>query len=73
MRTIIQFTISKGEKQYVASCVDVPIVTQGKTLDDLSKNIKEAVELHFEGESFKRYDLKKRPSVLLNFELPVYA
>jgi predicted RNase H-like HicB family nuclease len=73
MSSIIQFTISKGEKQYVASGINVPIVTQGKTLDELSKNIKEAVELHFEGESFAKYDLKKKPSVLLNFELPVYA
>jgi predicted RNase H-like HicB family nuclease len=46
MKSIIQFTISKGEKYYIASGVDFPIVTQAKTLDALSKNIQEALSLH---------------------------
>jgi len=43
MKTIIQFHISKGEDYYVAEGVDVAIITQGKTLDELAENIKEAV------------------------------
>ena len=50
MKNIIQFYINKGEKHYVAQGIDLPIVTQGETLDELMKNIKEAVELHLEGE-----------------------
>jgi len=46
MKNIIQFYINKGEKYYVAQGIDLPVVTQGKTLDELMKNIKEAVELH---------------------------
>ena len=70
MKTIIQFHISKGEKYYVAEGVDVAIVTQGKTLDELASNIQEAVSLHFEGEDFESLGFIKSPSVLLNFELP---
>jgi len=46
MKNIIQLYINKGEKYYVAQGIDLPVVTQGKTLDELMKNIKEAVELH---------------------------
>lgn len=48
MEILIQFHIFKGEKYYVAECTDLPIVTQAKTLDELTANIKEALELHLE-------------------------
>ena len=70
MRGIIQFQIYKGDKQYVASGVDVAIVTQAKTLDKLAQNIKEAVTLHFEGEDLKKMGFTQSPSVLMNFEIP---
>ena len=51
MKRIIQFHISKGDKYYVAEGIDLPVVTQGKTLDELVANIKEATELHLSGEN----------------------
>ena len=69
MKNIIQFHIYKGEKYYVAEGIDLPIVTQGKTLDKLALNIKEAVELQLEEKNFAEFDLSSKPSVLLNFEL----
>lgn len=69
MKNIIQFYINKGEKYYVAQGVDLPVVTQGKTLDELMKNIKEAVELHLEGEKPENLGLSPHPSVLVNMEL----
>lgn len=75
MKSIIQFIIQKGEKYYVAQGVELPIVTQGKTLDELTRNINEAVALHLEGEDLAELGLVEKPSVLVNFELPriVYA
>lgn len=69
MKKIIQFHIYRGDKYYVAQGVDLPIVTQGKTLDELTKNIQEAVELQLEGEDLADFDLAPEPSVLANFEL----
>jgi predicted RNase H-like HicB family nuclease len=46
----IQVTISKGRRYYIAECLDLPVVTQGKTLTELTKNLKEALTLHLEGE-----------------------
>ena len=73
MKKIIQVKIYKGEKYYVAECIDLPVVTQGKTLDEVVKNIKEAIELHLEGENLEEWDILSDYSILVNFELPSYA
>jgi predicted RNase H-like HicB family nuclease len=40
--------INKGEKQFVALCPEVDVVSQGYTIEEALKNLKEAVELHIE-------------------------
>lgn len=35
MKKIIQVHIHKGDTHYVAECVDLPVVTQAKSLDEL--------------------------------------
>ena len=70
MKSIIQFNITKGDKYYVAEGINIPVVTQGKTLDELTININEAVELELEGENLLDLDLAPDHSVLVNFELP---
>ncbi len=69
MKRIIQVRITQGESQYVAECLDLPIVTQGKTLDELKANIEEAISLHLEDEDLSEFELDPRPSVLASFEL----
>ena len=64
MKHIIRFHIYKGENHYVAQGLDLPIVTQGKTLDELAKNINEAVAVHLEGENLSDLGLAPNPSVL---------
>lgn len=46
----MEFTaiIKKGEKQYVALCPELDVVSQGHTIEDSSENLKEAVELYIE-------------------------
>lgn len=73
MKRIIQAYISKGENYYVGECVDLPVVTQGKTLDELVKNLNDAIALHLEGEDFSEFELDPQPSVLVSFELDPLA
>ena len=40
--------IKKGEKQYVALCPELDVVSQGFTVDEALKNLKEAVALYIE-------------------------
>ena len=70
----IKAVVRKGETHYVAECVEVPIVTQGKTLDETINNLKEAVELHLEGENLAELGLASNPTLIVTMEVePVYA
>ena len=40
------------ERGFVAECVELPVVTQGETLDEVVLNLREAISLHIEGEHF---------------------
>ena len=39
MKKIIQAHIYKGEQYYTAECIDLPVVTQGATLDGAVSNL----------------------------------
>ena len=74
MKKIIQVHVYKGDKYFVAECVDLPVVTQGKTLDELAENLKEAIALQLEGENPADFGFIEKPSVLASFEVePSYA
>jgi len=74
MKKIVVVKVYKGEKYYIAECVDLPVVTQGKTLDEVVENVKEAIALHLEGEDVKEWDILPDYSILVNLELePVHA
>lgn len=73
MKHILYFHIHKGDTHYVAEGMDVPVVTQGKTLDELMDNIKEAVTLHLEGEDREELGVAPFASVLANMEVPLEA
>lgn len=73
MKTIAQFRVFKDENTYIAEGLDLAIVTQAMDLDELVKNIEEAVVLHFEGENISDFDYSQKPSILVNYELPQYA
>jgi predicted RNase H-like HicB family nuclease len=40
--------IKKGEKQFVALCPELDVVSQGYTIEEAIKNLKEACELYIE-------------------------
>lgn len=73
MKQIIQFSISKSDNYYVAEAIDLPIVTQAHTFEELIPNIKEAVEVYLYDESAEEINVSTSPSLLVNFEIPAYA
>jgi predicted RNase H-like HicB family nuclease len=83
MRRIIMFTsdlqhtikafIRQGEAYYVAECLEVAVVTQGKTLDETIANLQEAVALHLEGEDPAEFGLAPNPTLLITMELEPVA
>jgi len=73
VKRTIQVRIFRGEKQYVAECLDLPVVTEAPTLDELAVNIREAIALHLEGEDLEELGLTADPTVLVTMELPAVA
>lgn len=73
MKRTIQVRIFRGERQYVAECLDLPVVAQASTLDDLAVNIREAIALHLEGENLAELGLSDDPTILATMELPAVA
>jgi predicted RNase H-like HicB family nuclease len=65
----IKAYIRKGESYYVAECLEISVVTQGKTLDETIANLQEAVTLHLEGEDPAEFGLAPNPRLLLTMEL----
>jgi predicted RNase H-like HicB family nuclease len=65
----IKAFVHKGEAQYVAECLEISVVTQGKTLDETIGNLQEAVQLHLEGEDPADFGLAPNPTLLVTIEL----
>jgi predicted RNase H-like HicB family nuclease len=69
MKRVVQVRIFKGEKLYVAECLDLPVVTPAATLDELAANLKEAIALHLQGEDLATLGLNAYSAVIASFEL----
>jgi predicted RNase H-like HicB family nuclease len=69
LQQTIKAYIHKGEAQYVAECLEISVVTQGKTLDETIANLQEAVELHLEGEDPADFGLAPNPTLLVTIEV----
>lgn len=44
--------IQKEEKWYVSKCIENSVISQGKTVEESLKNLKEAIELYYETYSY---------------------
>jgi len=69
MRRSIKAFVYKGDNYYIAECMEIAVVTQGKTLDETIANLEEAVSLHLGGEDPADFDLITNPSLLVTLEL----
>lgn len=46
----INYVIWQEDKYYLARCLNVEVSSFGESIEEAIKNLKEAVELYFEGE-----------------------
>ena len=75
LQRTIKAVIRPGEQfGYTAECVEIAVVTQGQTLDDVIKNLREAVELHLADEDLEALGLASDPTIIVTMELtPAHA
>jgi predicted RNase H-like HicB family nuclease len=68
-QTIKSFIRPGHQSGYVAECLEISVVTQGETLDEVVQNLKEAVSLHLEDEDPAEFGLVAHPSILVTRSL----
>jgi predicted RNase H-like HicB family nuclease len=75
LQQTIKAVIRPGDDAgYVAECLEIAVVTQGRTLDETVKHLQEAVGLHLDGENLEAFGLRERPTLVLTMELdPLHA
>ncbi|MEI6067861.1 MAG: type II toxin-antitoxin system HicB family antitoxin [Methylococcaceae bacterium] len=66
----IKACIHTGEESgFIAECVELPVVTQGKTLDEVVLNLREAISLHLDGEDLSALGFAPNPPIVVNYEM----
>ncbi|MCP4003136.1 MAG: type II toxin-antitoxin system HicB family antitoxin [bacterium] len=65
--------VRRNRGWYVGECLEVAIVSQGRTLDELVDGLREAVQLHLEDEDAAALGLVPEPRLAVTYELPARA
>ncbi len=75
LQQTIKAVLRTGEETgYVVECVEIAVVTQGRTIDETVNNLREAVALHLEGEDAGEFGLRERPTLVITMEIdPAHA
>lgn len=61
--------INKEKKWHVARCVELGVVSQGKTVEGAQKNLREAVELYMEDNPKVKIGLSSASPLITTFDL----
>ena len=69
-RETIHAVVGRSRDWYVAECLEVAVVTQGRTLDELVASLQDAIDLHLEGENTAALGLVPSPRLTVTYELP---
>ncbi|MDE0514386.1 MAG: hypothetical protein OXI88_21710 [Gammaproteobacteria bacterium] len=68
LRPSIHAVVTESEGLYTAECLEVAVVTQGASLDQILINLRESLELFMSGEDHNLLGLEPDPRLVLNFE-----
>ncbi len=75
LQRTVKAVLRPGEESgYVAECMEIAVVTQGRTIDETISNLREAVALQMEGENAADFGLQEKPILVVTMEIePPYA
>ena len=73
LREIIHCVVNSDGGIYVAECLEFAVVTQGKSLDELVENLREAMALHLEDEDMNAVGFVDQPRIQIVVALPLAA
>ena len=67
----IHAVIHRADDCYVAECREVAVATQGRSIDQVVRNVRKAVTLHLDNENFEALGIAKHPRLRLIYDLPL--
>lgn len=67
-RDTIHVVVRRSAGFYVAEALELALVTQGKSLDGLMENLRQAIRLHLEGEDPGSFGLTASPRIAVAYE-----
>ena len=70
LRKTLHAVLHKEDGVYVVECLELAIVTQGRSLDEAVENFREALALHLEGEDLEPLGFVAHPDVQISYEMP---
>jgi len=68
-RDTVHAVVTRDRNWYVAECLELAVVTQGRTLDELVVNLREAITLHLKDEDPASTGIVAEPRVSLTYEV----
>ena len=69
-RDTVHAVVTKSDGWYVAECLELAVVTQGQSFDELLVSLREALELHMTGEDLAQLGLSSAPRLIVSYEAP---
>lgn len=70
-RDVIHAVVHADQDAFTAACLEIAAVTQGKTLDEVVRNLHEVVALYFEDEDLAEMGFSNRLRLQVIFEAPL--
>jgi predicted RNase H-like HicB family nuclease len=68
VRDAIHAVTYRSEGFYVGECLEVAVVSQGRTLDELVSNLQDAIGLHLEGDR-EIFGVTTNPRLVMTYEV----
>jgi len=69
LRSTIHALVQRDGEFYVVECLELPVVTQGSSLDEALSNLHEALSLHLEDENLASLGLVPQPRVEVIYDM----
>ena len=69
----IHAVVLESEGWFVAECLEVAVVTQGRSLDETLANLRSALALHLDEEELARTGLPSVPRLVVSYESSAFA
>jgi len=66
LETSVVVDVRKGDKNLIGVCERLGVITEGRDVDELRRNLREAIDLSLEDGENLEYGICEKPEIVLN-------